>query len=80
MNQNQDSCEPYYYIGLVIRGTEKQYAQLLKYLGGRNGAQVIYQCKSLTYLHVTRDDSALIDSEPKIAINLDAEQIRGEQP
>jgi hypothetical protein len=76
----QDSCEPYYYIGLVVRGTEKQYAQLLKYLGSRNGAQVIYQCKSLTYLHVTRTDpTPSMTSTPKIVIDLNDEQDEGDQ-
>ena len=48
--------EPYYYIALVMKGSEKQYLNLLKYVDKRNGAQVIYQCKSLTYMRVTRDD------------------------
>jgi hypothetical protein len=48
--------EPYLYIALVLRGSEKQYLNLLKYVNNRNGAQVIYQCKSLTYLRVTRED------------------------
>jgi hypothetical protein len=50
-----DSAEPYVYIALVLKGTEKQYLNLLKYVNSRNGSQVIYQCKSLTYLRVTRD-------------------------
>jgi hypothetical protein len=50
-----DSAEPYVYIALVLKGTEKQYLNLLKYVNNRNGSQVIYQCKSLTYLRVTRD-------------------------
>jgi hypothetical protein len=49
------SSEPYFYVALVLKGTEKQYLNLLKYLGNRNGSQVIYQCKSLTYFRVTRD-------------------------
>jgi hypothetical protein len=49
-------AEPYFYIALVLKGTEQQYLNLLKYIKNRNGAQIIYQCKSLTYLHVTRDD------------------------
>jgi hypothetical protein len=48
--------EPYFYIALVVKGTEKQYLNLLKYMKKSNGAQIIYQCKSLTYLHVTRED------------------------
>jgi len=52
----QDSSEPYFYIAVVLKGTEKQYLTLLNYVNKRNGAKVIYQCKSLTYLHVARDD------------------------
>ncbi|MCW4003479.1 MAG: hypothetical protein NWE95_06170 [Candidatus Bathyarchaeota archaeon] len=52
------SAEPYFYIALVLKGSEKQYLNLLKYVNGRNGAQVIYQCKSLTYLRVTRDSGS----------------------
>ncbi len=51
-----NSAEPYFYIALVLKGTEKQYLNLLKYVDKRNGAQVIYQCKSLTYLKVNRED------------------------
>jgi len=57
MNEKQpDSSEPYFYIALVVKGTEEQYLNILKYVNKRNGAKVIYQCKSLTYLHVSRDD------------------------
>jgi hypothetical protein len=55
-NPKSDSAEPYFYMGLVLKGTEKQYLNLLKYINGRNGSKIIYQCKSLTYLRVTRDD------------------------
>ncbi len=54
--QTQNSAEPYFYIALVIKGTEQQYLNLLKYVNNKNGAQVIYQCKSLTYLRVNKDD------------------------
>ena len=54
-----DSSEPYVYIGLVLKGTEKQYLNLLKYINGRNGSNVIYQCKSLTYLKISRDGPRL---------------------
>jgi hypothetical protein len=54
--KQQDPTEPFYYIALVLKGTEQQYVNLLKYLKNRNGAQVIYQCKSLTYLHVAKDE------------------------
>ncbi len=52
--------DPLYYVALVLKGTEQQYLNLLKYINKRNGAQVIYQCKSLTYLHVTREDGIKI--------------------
>lgn len=53
-----NSAEPYYYVGIVLKGTEKQYVNLLKYINGRNGSQIIYQSKSLTYLRISRDDPA----------------------
>jgi hypothetical protein len=53
-----NSAEPYFYVGLVLKGTEKQYVNLLKYVNARNGSQIIYQCKSLTYLRISREDSA----------------------
>jgi hypothetical protein len=49
-------AEPYFYVALVMRGTEAQYLDALSYIQSRNGAQVIYQCKSLAYLRVVRDD------------------------
>jgi len=49
--------DPLYYVAFVLKGTEPQYLNLLKYINKRNGAQVIYQCKSLTYLRVTREDA-----------------------
>lgn len=66
-----NSAEPYFYIALVLKGTEKQYLTLLKYVNNRNGAQVIYQCKSLTYLTITKDGSAklqAITNEPALAL------------
>ncbi|XHH09765.1 MAG: hypothetical protein ACFCUE_03830 [Candidatus Bathyarchaeia archaeon] len=58
----QGSSEPYFYIGLVIKGTEKQYLNLLKYVNNKNGSQVIYQCKSLTYLRVSKAEPASIQT------------------
>ncbi len=54
-----NSAEPYFYVGIVLKGTEKQYVNLLKYINGRNGSQIIYQCKSLTYLRISRDNPKL---------------------
>lgn len=61
--------EPYYYIALVLKGNEKQYLNLLKYVDNRNGAQVIYQCKSLTYLRVNRDDGVKFRTANHESIN-----------
>ena len=70
--------EPYYYIALVLKGSEKQYLDLLKYVDSRNGAQIVYQCKSLTYLRVTRDDGVKIKAADPFL--LDAKHQRGEAP
>jgi len=70
MNSRKESgsVEPYFYIALVLRGTEKQYLNALKYLQNRNGAHVIYQCKSLTYLRVVREDGVqLVAAAPELA-------------
>ncbi len=66
------SSEPYFYIALVLKGTEKQYLNLLKYLNNRNGSQVIYQCKSLTYLRVIRDNDVKVLAAP-VEFSLEAE-------
>jgi hypothetical protein len=69
--------EPYFYIAFVLKGTEKQYLSLLKYINSRNHAQVIYQCKSLTYLHVTRDDGVkFVTATPDLLV--EKKQKRGE--
>jgi hypothetical protein len=54
--EKSNSSEPLFYVALILKGTEKQYINLLKYVNNRNGSKIIYQCKSLTYLHVSRDD------------------------
>jgi hypothetical protein len=54
--------EPYFFIALVMKGTEKQYLNLLEYMNKSNRAQIIYQCKSLTYLHVTREDGVTVET------------------
>jgi hypothetical protein len=63
------SVEPYFYVALVLRGTEAQYLDALRYIQSRNnGAQVIYQCKSLAYLRVVRDDGVRIEAAvPELA-------------
>jgi hypothetical protein len=53
--QKNDQSEPYFYVALVLRGSEKQYLNLVEYLN-QNNSQVIYQRKSLTYLRIVSDD------------------------
>lgn len=62
----ENPVAPYFYIGLVLKGTEEQYLHLLKYLGGHSGCDVIYQCKSLTYLRVVREDGVKIQAVPRV--------------
>jgi hypothetical protein len=73
-NSKTDSAEPYVYIALVLKGTEKQYLNLLKYVNNRNGAQVIYQCKSLTYLRVTRDGCTKLKAIPNVPMAFGMEE------
>jgi len=74
-NSKTDSAEPYVYIALVLKGTEKQYLNLLKYVNNRNGAQVIYQCKSLTYLRVTRDGCTKLKAIPNVPMAFGMEEV-----
>jgi hypothetical protein len=73
------SSEPLFYIALVVKGTEKQYLSLLKYLGSHNGSKVIYQCKSLTYLRVSRDDGVRCQiASPEV--QLETTHQKGDKP
>ena len=67
-----NSSEPYFYIALVLKGTENQYLDLLKHVNNHNGAQIIYQCKSLTYLRVARDDHAKLSAVTADPVELEA--------
>jgi hypothetical protein len=53
--QDTDSSETSFYFAFVLRGTEKQYLGLLEHLNNNSNAKLVYQCKSLTYLNVSRD-------------------------
>jgi len=73
--KESNSAEPYFYIALVLKGTEQQYLNLLNYISKRNGAQVIYQCKSLTYLRVTRDDGANVRAAtPEFSVGTEVQE------
>lgn len=51
-----DKDEPFFYMAFVFQGTADQYLDLLKYAKKQNGAKIIYQNRSLTYLYITNKD------------------------
>jgi hypothetical protein len=73
-NDENNQNEPYFYIALVLKGSEKQYVNLLKYINNRNGAKIVYQRKSLTYLRVVQDDNL------RFAVAADQVQLKGVSP
>ena len=73
-NSKTNSAEPYFYIALILKGTEKQYLSLLKHVNNSNGAQIVYQCKSLTYLRVTRDDQVKLQVNNADRVELEVDE------
>jgi len=55
-NHLADKDEPFFYMAFVLKGTAKQYLDLLRYAKTKNGAKIIYQNRSLTYLYITNKD------------------------
>ena len=51
-----DKDEPHFYMAFVLKGNADQYLDLLKYVKKQNCAKLIYQTKSLTYLHISNQD------------------------
>ena len=51
-----DKDEPFFYMAFVFKGTADQYLNLLKYAKKQNGAKIIYQNRSLTYLYITNKE------------------------
>ena len=51
-----DKDEPFFYMAFVMKGTSDQYLDLLKYAKKQNGAKIIYQNRSLTYLYISNED------------------------
>jgi hypothetical protein len=49
----EDNDEPFFYMAFVLKGTADQYLDLLKYAKKQNGAKIIYQNRSLTYLYIS---------------------------
>lgn len=48
-----DKDEPFFYMAFVLKGTADQYLDLLTYAKKQNGAKIIYQNRSLTYLYIS---------------------------
>ncbi|MEM3703651.1 MAG: hypothetical protein QXX79_04450 [Candidatus Bathyarchaeia archaeon] len=65
--ENISPAKPLYYIALVLKSTEQQYLDLLRYIERRNHAQIIYQCKSLTYLYITQENPQGFKTVPPAA-------------
>jgi len=51
-----DKDEPFFYMAFVLKGTSDQYLDLLNYAKKQNGAKIIYQNRSLTYLYISNKD------------------------
>ena len=49
----KDKDEPFFYMAFVLKGTADQYLDLLDYAKEQNGAKIIYQNRSLTYLYIS---------------------------
>lgn len=73
-----DSSKPLFFVGLVLKSSERQYLDLLRYLSNRNGTSVIYQCKSLTYLHIVRGDGVKLQAAP-VDVSVECEQCGSER-
>ena len=52
----EDKDEPFFYMAFVLKGTADQYLDLLTYAKKQNGAKIIYQNRSLTYLYISNKD------------------------
>jgi len=51
-----DKDEPFFYMAFVLKGTADQYLDLLTCAKKQNGAKIIYQNRSLTYLYISNKD------------------------
>ena len=59
-----DNDEPFFYMAFVLKGTGQQYLDLLKYAKKENGAKIIYQNRSLTYLYISNKDPTKTKTAP----------------
>jgi hypothetical protein len=63
MKKNEPVPEPCFYIALVLKGNETQYMKLLEFINNEDVGQVIYQCKSQTYLAISREDNVDVQAD-----------------
>ncbi|MCW4014947.1 MAG: hypothetical protein NWF06_01115 [Candidatus Bathyarchaeota archaeon] len=64
VNNIEDTAEPFFYMAFVLKGTAQQYLDLLKYAKKQNGARIIYQNRSLTYLYISNKDPKKCKTAP----------------
>lgn len=68
-----DNDEPFFYMAFVLKGTAQQYLNLLKYAKKQNGAKIIYQNRSLTYLYISnKEPKKSKTSPPELSADLDS--------
>jgi hypothetical protein len=60
----EDKDEPFFYMSFVLKGTADQYLDLLTYAKKQNGAKIIYQNRSLTYLYISNKNPKKSSTAP----------------
>ncbi len=60
----EDKDEPFFYMAFVLKGTADQYLDLLTYAKKQNGAKIIYQNRSLTYLYISNKNPKKSSTAP----------------
>ena len=67
-----DKDEPFFYMAFVLKGTAEQYLDLLNYAKKQNGAKIIYQNRSLTYLYISnKNPQKSKTAPPEFPLDLD---------
>jgi hypothetical protein len=68
----EDKDEPFFYMAFVLKGTADQYLDLLKYAKKQNGAKIIYQNRSLTYLYISNKNPKKTNAAPECPAKIDS--------
>ena len=69
-----DKDEPFFYMAFVLKGTSEQYLDLLSYAKKQNGAEIIYQNRSLTYLYISNKNPKKSKMTPELPVKLASPQ------